>query len=119
MAKSITHHVEDMTDAAIPAGTAMYFQVRDPMGAVEEYAADNSKPFAAVVDDQDIKLGEKLFVQSRFMVTSSEGGGLLSKPATWMQLNATNFPTADIAALKTALKDLYDTQRLFEDLVPA
>ena len=137
MAKSISLHVEDMTDMAVPLGTAMYYQVRDPAGAVAQsdrwlsFDADNAAwrianpdqddptlvPFAATVDAESPTLGEKLFVQARFMVTSS-AGGLSSQPATWMQINATNFPTLNVAALKTALKNVYDAQRLFEDLVP-
>lgn len=137
MAKNITVHVANMDEANIPMGTAQYLQVRDPRGAIDQYAewvsfdADNAAwrlanpgqadpkvcPHAAAVDPENPTMGEKLFIQSRFIATYSTGEKK-TEPAQWAQINSTNFPTMDIAAYKTAAKNMYDAQRAFEDLVP-
>lgn len=141
MAKNITAHVNDMTTDAIPGGTAQYLQTRSPVGAIADYArwaafdTDNAAwrlanpgertdptvvPFAEAVDEDNPTIGERMFVQSRFMVTySNKPGDLVSEPAQWAQVNATNFPTMDIPAYRQAVKNMYDAQRVFENLVPA
>ena len=119
MPRSITKHVENMTNGSVPEGTAIYIQVRDPKAAIEAYAADNSQPFAAAADPENPTLGERLFVQSRFQVSSSDSASKRSEPAPWMQVNSTNFPTLTINALKQALKAVYDTQRTLQGLDPA
>lgn len=140
MAKNLTAHVNDMTTAAIPEGTAQYLQIKSPKGAIAAYArwaafdADNAAwrlanpgeaidptvvPFAEAVDEDNPIIDERMFIQSRFMVTySNKPGVLVSEPAQWAQINTTNFPTMDIPAYRQAAKNMYDAQRIFEDLVP-
>ncbi len=137
MAKNITTHVRDMTDDEIPDGTAVYLQVRSPSGAIAEHAQwvtehaqwvtsgsdpetkPKEPPYAEAVDLNNTTLPERLFMQNRFMVTYSDREGLVPEPATWAQLNDTNFPTMDIPALRQALKNGYDAQRTYEDQDPS
>jgi len=126
-----------MAQGTVPVGTAQYLQVRDPKGDIEAYAAwlvfdaDNAawrianpgqpdltaKPYAAAVDENAPTMSEMLFIQSRFIAIYSDGT-TRAEPAQWAQINATNFPTLDITAYKTAAKNMYDAQRAFENLVP-
>ena len=139
MAQSISKQVEDMSDAMVPVGTMQYLTVLDPVGYIASsnawisFDADNAAwrianpgepdptevPFAAAVDPDSPTLMERLFVQTRFMVTHSDNPSRpVREPAQWSQVNATNFPTLNIAAYATAAGNIYDAQRVFAGLVP-
>lgn len=137
MPRTLTQYAEDLDDVQnIPDGTAMYVQVRNPIGDVEAYArwaafdADNAQwrldnpgqpdpeqvPHAAVADENNIPIGEKLFVQARLLLKTQGADGLEKYACKWTQVNSTNFPTLDITAYRQALINIYNAQRVFEGL---
>lgn len=136
MAKVITRHVKNMVAADIPNGFMQYLQVREPKNDIEsynKYLADHAQwvtdgsdpatepdavPHAAVVDEDNPTLGERLFISTRFLVSSDENAVLTKHPAAWAQINDTNFPTLNITAFKQAAKNMHDAQRTFEGLDP-
>lgn len=120
MAKATTKHIADMAEGLVPSATRIYTEIRsaeETLAAVAAYDADTSRPFAAVANAASVKMGERIFRQYRFRVSTSDGDteDLIDE---WRQLNATNFPTMNINAYKQAEKAGYDHLRTLLGLDP-
>lgn len=109
MAKTKTSTIADMTTGKVADDTRLYFAVMS-----DEFTVENG----VVADPDDVKLAEKVFVQTRFVVDNDQDSSKDRQNGAWTQVTVDNYSGLGAGFLGD-LKEIFDTDRTTLGLDPA